>query len=63
MKLLGLLIFFHILLQAGKYLMAGHKKPASKMSGKGHSVVFDEQNRSVNAVIAVCHTKNVDTDV
>lgn len=43
--------------------MAGHKKPASKMSGKGHSVVFDEQNRSVNAVIVVCHTKNVDTDV
>lgn len=43
--------------------MAGNKKPTSKISGKGHSALFDEQNRSVNAVIVICHTKNVDMDV
>lgn len=42
--------------------MAGHKS-TSKINGKGHSVVFDEENRSVNAVIVVCLTENVDTDV
>lgn len=43
--------------------MAGHKKSTAKISGKGHSVVFDEEIRSVTAVIVACHTENVDTDV
>lgn len=43
--------------------MVGHKKSTSKISGKGYSVVFDEENRGVNAVIMVCNTVNVDTDV
>lgn len=43
--------------------MAGNKKPTAKISGKGQSVVFEEQNRSVNTVIVACHTKNVDMDV
>lgn len=41
--------------------MVGYKKFTSKISGKGHSVVFNEENRCVNAV--VYHIQNMDTDV
>lgn len=35
----------------------------SKISGKGCYVVFNEEDRFVNAVTVVCDTENMDTDV
>lgn len=35
----------------------------SKISGKGRYVVFNEEDRFVNALIVVYDTENMDTDV
>lgn len=43
--------------------MVGYKKFTSKISGKGRSVVFNEENRCVNAVTVVYHAENMDPDV
>lgn len=43
--------------------MVGYKKFTSKISGKGHSGAFYEENRCVSAAIVAYHTENMDTDI
>lgn len=43
--------------------MVGYKQFTSKISGKGHFVVLNDENGCVNAVTTVYHTESMDTDV
>lgn len=65
MKLLDLLNYSFYIIASWKdlYWMVGYKKFTSKIGGKGHSVVFNEENECVNAVIVVCRTENMHNDV